>query len=450
MRDYENLKPVFCRVTFLLVVGALFSFHVIADPLSGKNLYSDVKAYANFGDHRTGSSADNATSEWILRGLRDAGVDASLQPFALNQFFPSKNELIVAGQPISIFPHWFPKSTVVTSESGLLSHSIVASMKPFHQADLSGAIAYLSPEKAGLWYQVNISSLAKQAANKGALALVVAIPHPSGEIYMRNAAEPWLQKPLPIPAAVIASGSHSLISQLILTGHSASLTLSGSLDEKAQANNVIGRLERGKRWIVVSTPTSGWFQAAGERGGGVALFLGLARWLPLVESNHSILFVANSGHELNYMGAHQSMNTLPSAEQVDLWLHLGASIGARRWSESPDGLTPLDRVHQYNLLFAHPRWLSLAKSAFKEVPDLKVESTAKLPAANGELVGFIDRGYPALGMVGNHRFFHTPRDLADVTSEQLLAPYGQAVKRLMIDFLAVSSKRENAITDSPN
>ena len=433
MSVYQSLKQrSFFLFLTVLITGALFSHQSIANPLSGQALYSDVIAYANFGEHRTGSLADQKTSQWVQQSLLDEGVDASFQTFELQQYFPIQNELIVAKKSIAVFPHWFPRPT---------GKPITAPFKPLHEADLSGAIAYLGPEFAGLWYRVDVSALAQQAAEKGALALVVAVPHPSGEIYVRNAAEPWLQAELPIPTAVVAKSADSTITKALKNNEQAILTLKGNVSLNAQAHNVIGTLKRGDRWIVVSTPISGWFQAAGERGGGLALFLGLARWLSTVESDHSILFIANSGHELSYMGAQQSMRSLPSSEKVDLWLHLGASIGARRWRETAEGLQPLEQVHEYNVLFSHPRWLPTAERAFREVDDLTVASTEQLPPENGELVHFIERGYPAMGMVGSHRFFHTPRDLPDVTSEQLLEPYGKAVQRLMEEALGVSSKK---------
>ncbi len=397
----------------------------VAEPLSGQALYDDVKTYSGFGEHRTGGAADIATSYWLLQALQRSGIDASLQPFKLKQFLNQYSELIVSGQSVPAFPHWLPATT---DKSG-----IVAPLAYFDQSDLSGFIAYLMPEQTGLWHRADISKYVKIAASKGALALIVAVPHPSGEIYVRNAAEPYLQSSLPIPTLVVAKGSHAIIDAAKRGGENVSFTLLGELKENAQANNVIGKIERGDRWIIISTPSSGWFQAAGERGGGVALFLGLARWLAAQDTQQSILFVANSGHELSYMGAHASMELIPDSKDVDLWLHLGASIGARSWQQSEHGLQPLAQAHQYNFLFAHPQLLSQAKTAFKYVPDLEVESTDKLPSANGELVGFIDQGYTAMGMVGSHRFFHTPRDIPDVTSAELLAPYGEAVKRLMLN-----------------
>lgn len=423
MTIYQSSKLY--GLCFLLI--GFFSSTLTAEPLSGQALYKDVKTYTNFGEHRTGGAADIATSQWLLQELQSSGIETLLQPFELSQFFNSQSELIVGGIQVAAFPHWLPKAT---TESG-----IVAPLAYLDKKNLSGFIAYLTPEQTGLWHRADISRYAEMAASKGALALIVAVPHPSGEIYVRNAAEPWLQKPQPIPTVVVAKGSHTIIDKAKRNGETVSLKLLGTLKEKAQANNVIGTIHRGNRWIVISTPTSGWFQAAGERGGGVALFLGLARWLSSQDAEHfkhSIFFVANSGHELNYRGAHHSMALAPDPKDVDLWLHLGASIGARSWQETEQGLQPLAQAHKYNMLFSHPHLLALAKKAFENVPDLDVESTDKLSSANGELVGFINDGYQAMGMVGNHRFFHTPRDTADVTSAELLAPYGEAVKQLIL------------------
>ncbi len=396
------------------------------DPLSGEALFNDVITYANMGDHRTGGKGDKATTLWLTQALSQAGYDVAKQPFSLKQFFPEHVAVTVNAKTISAFPHWFPKPT---HEAGF-----TAPLAAFHDSDLQGKIAYLQADKVGLWYKANISKLTVSAAQRGALGLIVAVPHPSKEIYARNAAEPWLQTPLPIPAVIVAQQDDAILSESMRSQKQATLVLHGET-QTVSAENVIARRERGKRWLVISTPTSGWFASAGERGGGVALFLGLARWLSSTEINHSVMFVANSGHELSYMGAHHSKRLLPKTADVDLWIHLGASIGARKWADTASGHAPLSRVHDYNYLYAHPRWVEATQQAFTDVPNLTVLSTEKLPAANGELVEYIQEGYPALGIVGSHRFFHTPQDLPLVTSPQLLAPYGSAFKKLVREMI---------------
>lgn len=70
---------------------------------------------------------------------------------------------------------------------------------------LQGRIAYLAPERAGEWHELDVSAFAVQAADQGAIALIVAVPHPSKSIYARNAAEPFLQHPLPLPTLIVAA-----------------------------------------------------------------------------------------------------------------------------------------------------------------------------------------------------------------------------------------------------
>ena len=94
--------------------------------------------------------------------------------------------------------------------------------------------------------------------------------------------------------------------------------------------------------IVVSTPQSGWFRCAAERGPGIALFLGLARWASKRTSGSSFLFVSTSGHELGALGMRVFHDELaPRPERVLCWIHLGAGIATFKWEDGPTGLKRL-------------------------------------------------------------------------------------------------------------
>jgi hypothetical protein len=81
---------------------------------------------------------------------------------------------------------------------------------------------------------------------------------------------------------------------------------------------------------VISTPSSGWFHCAGERGPGIAIWLALARWSSHRESTVRYTFVASSGHEIGEQGMRSFLaSQAPRPSEVDIWLHLGASIAAR-------------------------------------------------------------------------------------------------------------------------
>ena len=415
-----SIRHLFC---FLHLI---FSLSAVADPLSGPSLFKSVQKYASFGDHRTGGEGDIATTEWLLNELEANEIAVVPQTFNLRQFFPSRQILKLDDHQVEAFPHWFPQIT---------QQPIRAPLASFESESLTGHIAYLAPEKAGAWYRLRPAQLAVDAAARGALALVIAAPHPSGEIYVTNAAPPHLQEPLEIPTVVVAARDHQGIQEALEEGIEVVLISEGET-RKVEARNLLARYPAQttpeRPWVVVSTPISGWFTCAGERGSGVALWLGLAFWVASQGADHQYnwLFVANSGHELDFMGAHRSLFAMPSREDVRLWLHLGASIGARQWSEQDGKLTPLNQVHQYNRLYGDPVLMPLIKSAFSAVPDLEILPNSELNRSHSELGSITKAGYTALGMVGSHRFFHTPEDTPSVTDATLLAPYGEGLKNL--------------------
>ncbi len=409
-----------------LIVGlalATCTLPSLANPrsLSGSALYQSIEHYAALGDHRTATAADRQTSQWLADKLRQAGFAVDSQDFTVEQFFPEQQQLTIAGRNIEVFPHWFPQATDAPINAALL---------PFDSPVLEGHIAYLAPAEASPWYRLRPAELAKQAAKKGALALIIAAPHPSSEIYASNAEQ---LQPLAIPTVAVAAKNHPVLAAALQQQQSVELTSNGRY-QAATAQNILGRFPAspidGAPWVVISTPSSGWFQCAGERGGGVALWLGLAEHIAEQTTPYNWLFVANSGHELGMMGAQLSLTKMPPPEEVALWLHLGASIGARDWQDEGGQLIPLERIHSYNRLYAAPAALAAASTAFQAVPDIEILPSKALNRSHSELGAIIEHGYPAMGLVGSHHFFHTPGDTPVVTSAALLAPYGKALLRL--------------------
>ena len=402
-------------------------------PLSGASLYQSVEHYAGLGEHRTGTATDHNTSRWLANQLQQLGFSLEEQPFTVQQYFPSHQQLSIGNKRFDVFPHWLPVSTHATVSAPLAALTT--------QTPITGKIAYVSPQDAGLWYRLQPSQLAQQAKAKGAIALVIAAPHPSGDIYATNAAPPYLDQPIALPTVMIAAKHHQALQQALTDQQPISLTSLGQT-KTVQASNILGRFPAkpivDAPWIVVSTPSSGWFQCAGERGSGVALWLDMARYISQQEHNQlNWLFVANSGHELNMIGAHHSLAITPPPEQVKLWLHLGASIAARQWQRAENGtLQPIDKVHDYNYFYSASESFKLFDEALNDVPGLTLLALEQLNRSHSELGKIAQRGYRAAGIVGSHRFFHTPGDTPAVTSETLLAPYGQAMQRLIDQLLA--------------
>jgi hypothetical protein len=168
------------------------------------------------------------------------------------------------------------------------------------------------------------------------------------------------------------------------------------------------------------------------------MLLGLARWAATADLPFSLRFIANSGHELDNMGAHFSLDAYgPPPKDVACWIHLGASIGAREWKVDADGNSiPLDECNTIGNLVGTPDLLPLLEQAFHNVPAYKPRSGEPIL---GELRHFIKAGYRSYGFFGSHHYFHTPLDTDATVSPELLDPIGDALRQ-SVELLAEDSR----------
>jgi hypothetical protein len=199
------------------------------------------------------------------------------------------------------------------------------------------------------------------------------------------------------------------------------------MDDTATAANVLGRLIRraDAEWIVVSTPSSGWFTCAGERGPGVAILLALAEWASSRPGDLNYLFVANSGHELDFLGARllHDAHLAPPPEKTRAWLHLGASIATPPWHNVAGVLRPADRVTT-GTLQAADELAPIMRGAFADLPMYSLRTDTQI----GEFRDLAEHGYRGLGVVGgSDPWFHAERDDPSTVSADTLAAVSRAV-----------------------
>ena len=391
----------------------------VTGPLSGNDLYKDVIAYYNLGEHRTATQVDERTSDWLAAQLRVAGLRTQLQPFSLQQFFPNKSGLTVDGQKMRAFPLWPARGTGPTPVRAPLA----AFGAGARSQSLKGRIALIKfPFDRRASVLPEHVKIINDAARAGALAVIAVTQGPTGEIIALNTS-PSIQ-PWPVSVALVAGRNWPELSDAAAAGAEASLLIDGRDDPEARALNVIGRLQRGKDLIVVSTPQSGWFRCAGERGPGIALFLGLARWAAKRNSDTSFLFVSTSGHELGNLGIHSFHEKLaPRPDRTLVWLHLGAGIATFEWEETSKGMHRLSRVDSNRYLMCSADLEPLLSEKFAGQPGL-VPITDR---AVGEMEAIKKAGYRSVGIAAGHRFHHTPADNPDTTGPQLLEPIASAL-----------------------
>ena len=304
--------------------------------LSGQRLYQDIVTYCNIGEHRTATREDLKTADWLAAQLKYVGLKTESHPFTAWQFFVDKVSLKVNGKSIEAFPLWQPQATAKPVEAPLVYAGDGAGQS---SAALKGSIALIRFGAVIGGGPAALQSL-KAAAAAGAVGAVGIYETLSGELFGHN-----LYQPMPLPTVVADAKDFPALKQAAERGAKASLLIAGKADPQAKAFEVVGKLERGQRLIVVSTPYSAWFRAAGERGPGIALWLALARWAARRKSDVSYLFVASSGHELQGAGITSFVeHHAPKPEQVHCWCHLGASIAAYDYERTPGGLKKLPRA----------------------------------------------------------------------------------------------------------
>ncbi|MBM3166345.1 MAG: hypothetical protein FJZ83_03185 [Chloroflexi bacterium] len=402
------------------------------DPLAGDRLYADVVKYVDFGEHRTAYPGDIKTSEWIAESLRQSGLNVELKTWTLKQFLLADCKLIVGGEKFDCFPGWYPNTTPVTGK-----------LVPYDYEDtsnLKGNIAYAGSAYGILPYN-RLDELVDAVSDAGAIGLVsVSRNHnDSGLLAAANAKRKgqgldYYQAPLPITTVFVADDDDAKLAAAALAGATTSISINGEHRAEAKAHNVMATLKRGDRWIVVTTPSSGWFTCGGERGPGIALFLGLARWAAHQNTNHSYIFIANSGHELDNMGAHFTLDAyLPSynitKENVTAWIHLGAGIACRSWQKAGKEFIPLDQPNERAFLRGTEELLPVFEPAFQHIPGLKIGAGGYA----GELKEIANAGYNAFGFFGSNYFFHTLQDTEKETGPELLEPVARALTKALAE-----------------
>ncbi|WP_432769848.1 hypothetical protein [Sphingopyxis sp.] len=389
-----------------------------------------MDAYIGFGNKQSGGDGDRACGHWLAGELEAAGFAVQMPKLSV-PFFDAEQCTITAGDARAIIrPQPIVVPTPPTGGSGPLVRVDGAGQA---SAPLAGAIALIDLPY-GRWS----SALAKpirgpidHALAAGAKAAIVVTNGPTGKIIALNADG---RAPMfGAPVGLIAPEDAGPFLHAAMSHRTATVTLAGK-EGRRPAFNVIGRIDRGKdRWITVSTPRSGWTDCAGERGGGIAAWLHLAREAPKLFPDHDLAFLCNSGHEYENLGAEEALKAVaPKPAQTHFWLHLGANLAARDWHEGLFGLSPIGGTDSQRYLVVSPPLLPVARRLFAGLAGLETPySSDKLSA--GELTAIIAAGYPSVaGIFGVHRFHHVEGDDARCVDAAAVANTTAAFRELLI------------------
>lgn len=399
--------------------GAAMPAGPAIDPLAGASLQADVRTYASLGVHRTGTPGDAATTAWLLRRLRAAGYAAQAQGFDYPVFELGRADLELAGRTLESFPYWTP---VTTAPGGVTA--------PLSTAGGPGRIALVTLA-AGAGGGLNAAPPPQivTAAASGAVAVVAVTENPLGELAALNRtpkARAWS-----VPVLLAAARDGAALRAAAAAGEPLTARLEGRT-VLGRADNVIGHRARPGKHLVLSTPKSGWFHCAGERGSGLAIWLGLARQLAAT-TDHNLTVVAACGHEFDGYGGHVFTETAaPPPADTKLWVAIGANVASYDFALRDGRFVRLDGPPAGRILACSDALMTRAATAFAGQSGYQAPSDIDRTRPPGELAHFQSLGYaPLIGLVASHPLHHTRRDRADVTGPAMLEPVARGLAALI-------------------
>ena len=345
----------------------------------GAKLYATVEQYAALGaHHRSGTAEDARTLDWFEDRVRALGATTERQPWSFDRYDARWN-VTVDGAEVDALPLFYEAAGAVESAKPHVDAAEALSAGAFRE-----------------W-----PAIVERARAANAALIVVATVSPSGSLMVPNRAP---AKPGAGPAALLAPGA--LAERLRTASVRARL---GARIVEGRTSNVIARIGGGpdRDRLMLTTPLSGWFRCAGERGTGIAVMLAVAE--QLAAEGVPLLLNGNSGHELVDLGAHHYAETKPEGRAI---FHFGASVGATdRDGRLTDGVAIRTSAPSAALADA---FAPLGKTPIV-IGDWRPESWV------GEARAWCTLGRPLLSMAGGFPLFHTPEDVPErATSPALL------------------------------
>ena len=279
-----------------------------------------VQTYDSQGNHRTATEGDIASGDWLADEARKAGAQAVLEPFDLSRVDPRACYVSTATRRVDGVPLFDAGFTDDSGVSGRLGPLGSDSEIGLTESEPSRLTEPGSESRRAVLTEV------RQSRHR-AVVLITRGSRPG--LFLLNA--PAFTKPFGPPTLQLSSVEAAWLHEQALAR--AEITLVAKVERRpARAANVtamIAGTDASLPPIVISTPRSGWWQCASERGGGLACWLEVLRTIAVQKPKRDCLFVAFSGHEISWLGIQNYLSRRPDlVKKAHAWLHFGANVGA--------------------------------------------------------------------------------------------------------------------------
>jgi hypothetical protein len=342
-----------------------------------------ITEYSEQGDHRTATRIDQASGDWLCRQVTEAGLAPARETFAVSRIDLQTSVVIVGARRINGVPLFDGGFT----DAGGISGSLGAL-----QGERAIGLAECAPNTAA-------SGILGETRRSGRHAAIVCLTRGGRAGLCPSNADSFLT-PFGPPVVQVSSEHAAWLSDQAERGAEARV-IADVRRVPATAFNVTATIEGRdptSRPVVISTPRSGWYSCASERGGGIACWLEVMRALREARLVRPLIFVAFSGHEIGSLGIHAFVDKRQTIiRSAAAWIHLGANIGAstprsNRLAASDDDFD---------------RMVTDALSSAGVTVDQR-NPRGSLPGGEAEMVHRGGARYVAL--TGGNALFHNPDD----------------------------------------
>jgi len=273
-----------------------------------------IQEYDSQGWHRTGTPVDHFSANWLYDKLQDIGIQAELERFDVLRVDPDLCHLRVGDEIVEGLPLFDGSFTDSNGVTGFLG-----------QAESNSEIALVEVSR-GVGGQDEMERARRCGKHTAVLAVTMG---DSPGLMATNASD--FHTPFGPPVLQVSSESRDVVFTALNSHQQVHLIASGGRTN-SHSFNVVGLLpgkDRTLAPLVVMTPRSGWWNCASERGGGLACWLEVMRYLVDVGAHRDVICVATSAHELGFYGIHAFLGGRPGfVKQALGWIHFGANIGA--------------------------------------------------------------------------------------------------------------------------
>ena len=374
-----------------------------------KYIKKDLIKWDSIKLHRTGTKGDNETAYWLADEINKCGLTAEVDLFNFIKRTPGKCKVtngINTAIGLPMFDGGSTSSNGIKGPHGSLSTEDVIAITKYGSSTNDESSRNLNKARA-------------ENKHPAIVAIADVFPNIPGLAVLN--AESY-KKPYGPPVLQVATQEGEWLMKLKADEKiSVSVEL---IDEKSDAFNVQTKIE-GKDQslspLVVMTPKSGWWTCTSERGGGITIWLNAIRYLSKIQPNRSVIFTANSGHELSHLGLDHFLkrNTLLVKDAFG-WVHLGANFAAKTgqvlWQASSE---------EYMI------------KGLQQLRALNLDEIISWPVSSrplGEARNIYDGGGKFISLLGSNPLFHHPKDIwPDSIDMEKLIKLNSFMLKMIID-----------------